>query len=60
MAGRTLPFDREHCDGCNEIVSRGSLVNTRVGTGSDPDAWKALCRRCIRQRSEAVEAEAPR
>lgn len=47
------PFDREHCDGCREIVSRGSLVNTKVGAGSEPEAWQALCRRCIRLRQEA-------
>ena len=47
-------FDREHCDGCHEIVSCGSLVNTKVGTGQDPDQWQALCRRCIRLRNEAA------
>lgn len=47
-------FDKEHCDGCKEILSRGSLRMVHVGPGSDPDAWKALCQRCIRQREDAA------
>lgn len=49
-------FDREHCDGCMEMLSRGSLTMTLVDPKAlGADGWKALCRRCIRLRSEAPE-----
>lgn len=47
-------FDREHCDGCHELLSRGSLRMVHTGPGDMPDGWKALCRKCIRLREEAA------
>lgn len=47
-------FDKEHCDGCMTIVSRGSLRMVHVGSGAQPEDWKALCQRCIRLRGEAA------
>ena len=42
-------FDREHCDGCLVVVSRGSLVNRLVDAQAPgTDGWKAICRRCVR------------
>lgn len=42
-------FDREHCDGCLEVVSRGSLVNRQVDpAATGVDGWRAICRRCVR------------
>lgn len=47
-AGRPS-FDREHCDGCLTLVSRGSLVNRLVDPSAPGmDGWKAICRRCVR------------
>ncbi len=47
-AGRPA-FDREHCDGCLTLVSRGSLVNRLVDPSAPGmDGWKAICRRCVR------------
>lgn len=49
LAGDRPSFDREHCDGCLTLVSRGSLVNRLVDASAPGmDGWKAICRRCVR------------
>lgn len=49
IAAARPAFDREHCDGCLAVVSRGSLVNRYVdATAPGVDGWKAICRRCVR------------
>lgn len=53
LAGARPAFDREHCDGCLTLVSRGSLVNRHVDPSAPGmDGWKAVCRRCVRMLDE--------
>lgn len=47
-------FDQEHCEGCETLVSRGSLRNVQVVPEPDrkslkPAMFKALCRTCLRK-----------
>lgn len=47
--GGRRPFDKEHCDGCGQLVTRGTVRCVLV----DHDApgitgWRWLCRTCLR------------
>lgn len=49
-------FNQEHCEGCQLMVTRGSLVNTLVNRDDRMDegtynftAYRFLCRACRRK-----------
>jgi RNase P subunit RPR2 len=44
-------FNREHCEGCQRLLSRGSLRNVQVTPETDrkllkPAMFQMLCREC--------------
>lgn len=54
LAAAKPNFDKEHCDECHVLVTRGTLKPTLVGAGTDLSDWRFLCVRCLRLREEAA------